>query len=66
MFLFSQAATVRALMSLGLAVGILAHWLVGMFPAVNGFFVIPSYPTLVAAVEFDQTGSTRWSVCPRS
>ena len=30
-----------------------------MFPAVNGYFVIPNYPTLVAAINFDRTGTTR-------
>jgi len=57
--LFSQAATVRALMPLGISLGIPAAALIPMFPAVNGDFVIPSYPTLVAAMGFDRTGSTR-------
>jgi anaerobic C4-dicarboxylate transporter len=30
-----------------------------MFPAVNGYFFIPNYPTIVAAIEFDRTGTTR-------
>ena len=30
-----------------------------MFPAVNGYFFIPNYPTVVAAINFDQTGTTR-------
>ncbi|WP_423735096.1 hypothetical protein [Chitinophaga caseinilytica] len=30
-----------------------------MFPAANGDFVLPGYPTLVAAMEFDKTGTTR-------
>lgn len=57
--LFSQAATVRALMPLGIALGIPAPALIAMFPAVNGDFVIPSYPTLVAAMGFDRTGTTK-------
>ena len=57
--LFSQAATVRALMPLGIALGIPGPALIAMFPAVNGDFVIPSYPTLVAAMGFDRTGTTR-------
>ncbi|MNE57368.1 Anaerobic C4-dicarboxylate transporter DcuA [compost metagenome] len=57
--LFSQAATVRALMPLGIALGIPAPALIAMFPAVNGDFIIPSYPTLVAAMGFDRTGTTR-------
>ncbi len=30
-----------------------------MFPAVNGDFLLPGYPTLVAAMDFDRTGTTR-------
>ena len=30
-----------------------------MFPAVNGYFFIPNYPTVVAAINFDRTGTTR-------
>ncbi|MCJ2163425.1 MULTISPECIES: anaerobic C4-dicarboxylate transporter [unclassified Pseudodesulfovibrio] len=56
--LFSQAATVRALMPLGIALGIPTPLLLAMFPAVNGYFFIPNYPTVVAAINFDQTGTT--------
>ncbi|NJB68508.1 anaerobic C4-dicarboxylate transporter DcuA [Desulfobaculum xiamenense] len=56
--LFSQAATVRALMPLGIALGIPAPALIAMFPAVNGYFFIPNYPTVVAAINFDSTGTT--------
>ncbi|CAL1519562.1 anaerobic C4-dicarboxylate transporter [Chitinophaga sp. MM2321] len=58
--LFSQAATTKALMPLGVALGILPPHLVAMFPAVNGDFVLPGYPTLLAAVNFDRTGSTHF------
>jgi anaerobic C4-dicarboxylate transporter DcuA len=57
--LFSQAATVRTLMPVGIAIGLPAFALVGMFPAVNGYFFLPNYPTLVAAINFDRTGTTR-------
>jgi anaerobic C4-dicarboxylate transporter DcuA len=57
--LFSQTATVKAIMPLGLQLGILPVNLIAMFPAVNGDFVIPSYPTLVAAINFDKTGTTK-------
>ena len=57
--LYSQAATTRILMPVGLAtLGINPFLCIGMFPAVNGYFFIPSYPTCVAAVNFDQTGTT--------
>jgi anaerobic C4-dicarboxylate transporter DcuA len=59
MLLYSQAVTARALMPIGLSLGIPAASLVGMFPAVNGLFFIPTYGTLVAAMQFDRSGTTR-------
>lgn len=57
--LYSQAATVRAIVPLGLALAISPMMLIALFPAVNGYFFIPNYPTLVAAINFDSTGTTR-------
>lgn len=59
MLLFSQAATTQTLMPLGIALGISPAALAGMFPAVNGYFFIPTYGTLIAAVNFDRSGTTR-------
>ncbi len=56
--LFSQAATIRALLPLGIALGISPYMLIALFPAVNGYFFIPNYPTVVAAINFDRTGTT--------
>lgn len=56
--LYSQAATVRALLPLGIALGISPYMLIALFPAVNGYFFIPNYPTVVAAINFDRTGTT--------
>ena len=56
--LYSQAATVRALGPLGVALGLRPAGLIGAFPAVNGYFFIPNYPTVVAAINFDRTGTT--------
>jgi anaerobic C4-dicarboxylate transporter DcuA len=57
--LFSQAATTKALMPLGLALGLSPAYMVGIFPAVNGHFFIPGYPTLLTAIQFDRTGTTK-------
>ena len=57
--LFSQAATIRALLPLGIALNISPFMLIALFPAVNGYFFIPNYPTIVAAINFDRTGTTR-------
>lgn len=55
----SQAATVRALMPLGLSLGISPFFLIAMFPAVNGYFFIPNYGPLLAAINMDRTGTTK-------
>lgn len=55
----SQAAAIRALVPLGISLGIPAVALVAMFPAVNGLFFIPNHPAILAAINFDRTGTTR-------
>ncbi|WPF67196.1 MULTISPECIES: anaerobic C4-dicarboxylate transporter [unclassified Corynebacterium] len=57
--LYSQAATTQALMPAALAMGVSPLTAVAAFPAVSALFVLPTYPTLLAAVEMDDTGSTR-------
>ena len=57
--LFSQAATVKTLYPVGLAMGVPPLVLLALFPAVNGYFFLPNYPTEVAAIGFDRTGTTR-------
>lgn len=57
--LYSQAATAKALMPAALAIGVSPLTAVAAFPAVSALFVLPTYPTLLAAVEMDDTGSTR-------
>lgn len=59
MLLFSQAATVVTLMPVAIAIGLPAETLIGVYPAVNGYFFLPTYGTILAAVSFDQTGTTR-------
>jgi anaerobic C4-dicarboxylate transporter-like protein len=57
--LFSQAATVVTLLPVGLALGLPLPLRVGTYPAVNGNFFLPTYGTVLAAVAFDTTGTTR-------
>jgi anaerobic C4-dicarboxylate transporter DcuA len=57
--MFSQGATTKAMMPLGLALGLPFASLIAMFPAVNSFFLIPGYPTLLAAINMDKTGTTK-------
>jgi anaerobic C4-dicarboxylate transporter DcuA len=46
-------------MPLGLVLGVANPALIAIFPAVNSDFVLPGYPTLLAAINFDRTGSTK-------
>lgn len=57
--LYSQGATTAAMMPVASAIGVAPAVMVASFPAVTGLFVLPTYPTVVAAVEMDDTGSTR-------
>lgn len=63
--LYSQAATAKALIPVIIvALNIeanpdMAYILVASFAAVSGLFILPTYPTLLGAVQMDDTGSTR-------
>jgi anaerobic C4-dicarboxylate transporter len=57
--LFSAAATVVILVPVGMALGMPGAHLVAFYPAANGVFFLPTYGTLLAAVSFDQTGTTK-------
>lgn len=64
--LYSQAATAKAITPVVIAaLGITAaepgdsYMLVASFAAVSALFVLPTYPTLLGAVQMDDTGSTR-------
>ncbi|MBE0496883.1 MAG: anaerobic C4-dicarboxylate transporter [Campylobacterales bacterium] len=57
--LYSQAATAKALIPAAIALGVAPISIVASFAAVSALFVLPTYPTLIAAVEMDDTGSTR-------
>ena len=57
--LFSAAATVAILVPVGVALDLPTALLVAFYPAANTMFLLPTYGTLLAAVSFDQTGTTR-------
>lgn len=59
MLLYSQAATAKTLMPVALVVGASPVSVLASFAAVSALFILPTYPTLLAAVEMDDTGSTR-------
>lgn len=55
----STAATVRTILPLGIVLGISAKMLLATIVAATGVFIIPTYPTILAAVQLDKTGTTR-------
>jgi anaerobic C4-dicarboxylate transporter DcuA len=57
--MFSQSATTKAMMPLGMTLGMANPVLIAMFPATNSTFFLPGYPTLLAAINIDKTGSTK-------
>lgn len=57
--LYSQAASTKALFPTALAIGVAPATVVACFPATSSLFILPTYPTLLAAVELDDTGSTQ-------
>lgn len=57
--LYSQGATTATLMPVAQAMGVSGAVMVASFPAVTGLYLLPTYPTTVAAIEMDDTGSTR-------
>lgn len=55
----SSATTIQAVFPLGIALGIPPKILLASAAAVNGVFIIPIYPTMLAAMHLDTTGTTR-------
>ncbi len=55
----SQAATARMLLPVGLSLAIPAPILIGLMPATYAYFFIPNYPSDIATVNFDVTGTTK-------
>jgi anaerobic C4-dicarboxylate transporter DcuB len=54
----SQGAVVVAMLPLAYKLGIPGPVLLGVFPAVYGYFFIPNYPSDIATVNFDRSGTT--------
>ena len=54
----SQGAVVVAMLPLAYQLGIPGAVLLGVFPSVYGYFFIPNYPSDIATVNFDRSGTT--------
>ncbi len=55
----TQGGTVLAVMPLGFSLGIPVEVLVGILPSVYGYFFIPNYPSDIASMNFDRSGTTK-------
>ena len=54
----SQGAVVVAMLPLAYELGIAGPVLLGVLPSVYGYFFIPNYPSDIATVNFDRSGTT--------
>lgn len=54
----SQGAVVVSMLPLAYSLGIPGPILLGVFPSVYGYFFIPNYPSDIATVNFDRSGTT--------
>ncbi|WP_409310436.1 anaerobic C4-dicarboxylate transporter [Pectobacterium sp. B1J-3] len=57
--LYSQGATTPLIIPLAIALDVPTWAILASYVAVTGVFILPTYPTSLAAMEFDTTGSTR-------
>lgn len=55
----SQGAVVVSMLPLAYSLGIPGPILLGVLPAVYGYFFIPNYPSDIATVNFDRSGTTK-------
>ncbi|MGO1298774.1 MAG: anaerobic C4-dicarboxylate transporter [Vibrio sp.] len=55
----SQAAVARMMLPVGLGLGLPPALVIGLMPALYGYFFIPNYPSDIATVNFDTTGTTK-------
>ena len=54
----SQGSVVVAMLPLAYKLGISGIVLLGVLPSVYGYFFIPNYPSDIATVNFDRSGTT--------
>ena len=54
----SQGAVVVAMLPLAYSLGLPGPVLLGLLPSVYGYFFIPNYPSDIATVNFDRSGTT--------
>lgn len=58
-FVNSQAAAIAAFVPVALAVGVNPGVIVAFAPACYGYYILPTYPSDLAAIQFDRSGTTK-------
>lgn len=58
-FFYSQAATAMVVIPLAMTLHVPPATIIASFPAVTALFVLPTYPTVLAAIQMDDTKSTK-------
>lgn len=58
-FVNSQAAALAAVVPVALAIGVDPGYIVASAPACYGYYILPTYPSDLAAIQFDRSGTTR-------
>ncbi len=55
----SQAAAISAMVPVALAIGVPPGYVVAYAAACYGYYILPTYPSDLAAIQFDRSGTTR-------
>lgn len=55
----SQAAAIAAMVPLGLSIGVPPGYVVAFAAACYGYYILPTYPSDLATIQFDRSGTTR-------
>jgi len=57
-FVNSQAAAISALVPVALAIGVPPGYVVAFGAAAYGYYILPTYPSDLATIQFDRSGTT--------
>jgi len=57
-FVNSQAAALAAVVPVALSIGVDPGYIVASAPACYGYYILPTYPSDLAAIQFDRSGTT--------
>ena len=55
----SQAAAIAAMVPVALSIGVPRGYVVAFAAACYGYYILPTYPSDLAAIQFDRSGTTR-------